>query len=234
MKYIVVNADDLGVSPGVNRGIVEAHRQGLLTSTSLMVNMPASEEGARLALGLPALSVGLHANLTDVAGQPLVDLETGGDCGRVLQQQLDRFQELMGRLPTHLDSHHNLHRSPALLPHFLELADRYGLPLREHSPVRYLSSFYGQWNGETHLEQIDVQGLIRLLETEIREGMTELSCHPGYCDPELRSSYRTEREVELRSLCDPGVREFLSAQDIRLVSFGEATGLLAGATRGEG
>jgi len=234
MKYLIVNGDDLGASPGINRGIVEAHRRGPLTSTSLIVNIPASQEAARLTRELPALSVGLHANLTDPSGRPLADLETGERCRVLLQQQLHSFQELMGRLPTHLDSHHNLHRHPRLLPYFLELAGRYGLPLREHSPVRYFSKFYGQWGGETHLEQISVQGLIRLLETEIPEGVTELSCHPGYCDPELRSTYRMEREAELRSLCHPLVQKFLAARQIRLVNFGEAMDLLAGATQEKG
>jgi len=100
MKCIVVNADDLGYSPGVNQGIVVAHQRGVLTSASLMVDMPASRDGARLTRDLPALSVGLHANLADASGQPLVSLETGEGCGEVLQQQLDRFDELMGRLPT--------------------------------------------------------------------------------------------------------------------------------------
>jgi predicted glycoside hydrolase/deacetylase ChbG (UPF0249 family) len=228
MKCIVVNGDDLGASPGVNRGIAEVHRRGPLTSASLMVNMPASQEGARLTRDLPGLSVGLHANLTDASGRALVDLETGERCRAVLQEQLLCFWELMGRPPTHLDAHHNLHRNPRLLPYFLEAADRYGLPLREHSPVRYLSGFYGQWEGETHLEQISVQGLIDLLETEISVGVTELSCHPGYCDSQLRSSYRMEREVELRTLCDLAVQAFFSSQQIRLVDFGEAMDLLAG------
>jgi predicted glycoside hydrolase/deacetylase ChbG (UPF0249 family) len=227
MKCLVVNGDDLGASPGVNRGIAEAHTQGPLTSASLMVNMPASQEGARLARDLPMLSVGLHANLTDISGRALVDLETGAQCRAFLQHQVHSFQELMDRLPTHLDSHHNLHRNPRLLPHFLELADQYGLPLREHSPVRYFSKFYGQWGGETHLEQISVEGLIHLLETEIPEGVTELSCHPGYSDSKLRSSYRMEREVELRTLCDSAVQEFLLTRQIRLVNFSEATTLLA-------
>jgi predicted glycoside hydrolase/deacetylase ChbG (UPF0249 family) len=134
----------------------------------------------------------------------------------------------MGCSPTHLDAHHNLHRNPRLLPYFLEAADRYGLPLREHSPVRYFSGFYGQWEGETHLEQISVQGLIGLVETEISPGVTELSCHPGYCDPQLRSSYRMEREVELRTLCDPAVRAFFSVRQIRLVNFPEAMDLPTG------
>jgi chitin disaccharide deacetylase len=234
MRYIVVNGDDLGASPGVNRGIAEARRRGPLTSASLMVNMSASQEGARLARNLPGLSVGLHANLTDASGRALVDLETGERCRAVLQRQLDRFQELMGRPPTHLDSHHNLHRNPRLLPYFLELADRYGLPLREHSPIGYLSSFYGQWGGQTHLEQISVHALVGLLDSETSADVIELSCHPGYWDRQLRSSYRMEREVELRTLCDPAVQAVLSARQIRLVNFVEAMNLLSGATRGEG
>ena len=103
--------------------------------------------------------MGLHVDLTS-GGQPLAGREAAQRCGAVLQGQLDRFQELVGRLPTHLDSHHNVHRDPLLLPFFLELAERHRLPLREHSPVRHVGSFYGQWNGETHLEQISVDGLI--------------------------------------------------------------------------
>jgi chitin disaccharide deacetylase len=234
MRCIIVNGDDLGLSPGVNRGIAEAHHQGVLTSASLMVERPASREGAGLANDLPALSVGLHADLTDARGQQLAGREAAHRCEAILQRQLDRFQELVGRLPTHLDSHHNVHRDPLLLPFFLELADRHRLLLRDHSPVRHLGSFYGQWNGETHLEQISVDGLIGVVATEVREGVTEIGCHPGYADPQLRSSYRREREAELRTLCDPAVREFLSARHIRLVGFVEAMKLLADVERGSG
>jgi chitin disaccharide deacetylase len=226
MQCIVVNGDDLGISPGVNQGIAEAYRRGVLTSASLMVEMPASREGADLAQDLPALGVGLHADLTDIGGQQLAGRDAGRQCGAVLRRQLDRFHELVGRLPTHLDSHHNVHRDPLVLPAFVELADRHRLPLREHSPVRHVGSFYGQWNGETHLEQISVRGLIGLLETELRDGVTEIACHPGYADPQLRSSYRREREAELRTLCDPAILEFLSARHIRLVDFVEAMDLL--------
>ena len=64
MKYLIVNGDDFGLSPGVNRGILEAHRYGVLTSASLLVDTPWSEEAARLSHTAPALSVGLHAQLS--------------------------------------------------------------------------------------------------------------------------------------------------------------------------
>ena len=136
-----------------------------------------------------------------------------------LREQFTRFCELMGRPPTHLDSHHNIHRDPQVLPYFLELAHEHGLPLREHSPVRYFSKFYGQWGGQTHLEQVSVARLIRMLETEIPEGFTELSCHPGYRDPEFSSGYSVEREAELRTLCDPAIRQAIGRQSIQLISY---------------
>ena len=234
MRCVVVNGDDLGASPGVNRGIVEAHQRGVLTSTSLMVDMPASREGADLARGLPSLGVGRHAHLSDVGGRVRAGLESSEHCRAVLWRQLERFDELVGRPPTHLDSHHNVHRDPRLLPLFLELADGLRIPLREHSPVRHVGSFYGRWSGESHVEQISVAGLIRLLETETRDGVTEIACHPGYPDPQLRSSYLAEREAEVRTLCDPAVRNFLSARHIRLVDFPEAMDLLADAASEEG
>jgi len=213
MKYLIVNADDFGAGRGINRGIVEAHRNGIVTSTSLMVNTPFSAEAAKLGGEARHLSVGLHAELpTETNGSP----ERARD---ELQKQFARFVELMGRAPTHLDSHHNTHRDPQLLPHFVEMAAEHGLPLREHSPVRYFSTFYGQWDGASHPEHISAASLARMLETEFGEGVTELSCHPGFADPDFSSGYALEREVELQTLCDPAIRRALAAHSIQLVSY---------------
>jgi len=215
VKYLIVNADDFGASRGINRGILEAHRRGILTSTSLLVNAAASGEAAELSRSAPGLSVGLHADVRS-------ELSANADSGRLrgaLDAQLARFEELLGRPATHLDSHHNVHRDLRALPDFLDLAREQGLPLREHSAVRYFSKFYGQWGGETHLEQISAESLARMLETEIAEGITELSCHPGYIDPDYSSGYSKEREAELRALCDPRIRQVLAEQSIQLVSY---------------
>ncbi len=221
MKYLIVNADDFGASRGTNRGIIDAHLRGIVTSTSLLVNTPWSEAAAALSATVPDLSIGLHLEL-ERRGE--TDLEAE------LRRQFCRFQELMGRVPTHIDSHHNVHRDPRLLPHLLHLAGENGLPIREHSPVHYCSKFYGQWGGETHLEQLSVESLVHMLETEVPDGVTELSCHPGYVDRELRSRYSAEREVELQTLCDPLVRDALVAREIRLVGFRDLPGLPARAS----
>jgi predicted glycoside hydrolase/deacetylase ChbG (UPF0249 family) len=224
MRHLIVNADDFGACSGVNRGIVKAHRRGIVTSASLMVGMPGSEEAARLARECHALSVGLHASFRDEWVEPAADLS---DSWASLDAQLIRFTELMGRRPTHLDSHHHVHTRPGLLPHFRQVAKQCGIPLRECSRVRYCSCFYGQWAGERHPEQVSAAGLIRILANEIDHGVTELACHPGCADPALVSSYAVERELELRTLCDGRVRDFLDSCGIALVSFEEVEGLPA-------
>jgi predicted glycoside hydrolase/deacetylase ChbG (UPF0249 family) len=220
MKRLIVNADDFGAGQGINRGVVEAHRDGILTSASLMVEMPGSEEAAQLAAALPRLSLGLHIVLTGEDGAPLVDFDDQGQCRAELRRQVRRFEQLSGKSPTHLDSHHNVHRDPRLLPPFLELAAEHRLPLREHSRARYFSAFYGQWDGgEVHLERIAPASLVRMLAAEVGPGVTELGCHPGYVQSDFRSSYLVERETELRTLCDPAVRRAIGELGIELIDF---------------
>jgi predicted glycoside hydrolase/deacetylase ChbG (UPF0249 family) len=230
MKYLIVNADDFGLSRGINRGILDAHRQGILTSTSLMVSAPWSEEAAGLTRTAPELSVGLHAHVVSGTGNS-ARLRT---VRSELRAQFTRFFEITGISPTHLDSHHNIHRDPELLPVFLELASEYEVPLRAYSRIRYFAEFYGQWGGQTHLEQINPANLLRILRTEIGPGVTELSCHPGYVDPDFASGYSMEREAELLTLCDPRMRRALAKEKIELVSYHELhkTGTDLGACAG--
>ena len=220
MKCLIVNGDDFGASRGINRGIVEAHEAGILTSASLLVDRAASAGAAALLRVYPGLSVGLHLELDPVAPE-----RAAAECER----QLARFLELTGEPPTHLDSHHDVHRDPRVLPHVLAQARRERVPVRGHSGARHLGKFYGQWGGRTRPEQIGVDGLLRLLDAEVGEGVTELSCHPGYIEPGFRSSYVAEREVEVRTLCDARVRQGIRDREIRLISFRDLPVLAAGA-----
>ena len=210
MKWLIVTGDDLGMSDGINRGILETHSRGVLTSASLFVNGCASEKAAVLAREWPTLSVGLHLDL-NAANHERVPVE--------LERQLARFLSLVGTAPTHVDSHHDVHHDPRVLPHVLAWAREARLPVRGHSGARHVSKFYGQWGGDTHLEQIDVEGFLHLLDAEVREGVTELTCHPGYVEPRFPSSYAAEREVELRTLCNDQVRQAILEREIRLVGF---------------
>jgi predicted glycoside hydrolase/deacetylase ChbG (UPF0249 family) len=200
----------------MNRGIIQAHREGILTSTSLMVDRPACEEAAALGHECRTLSVGIHLELDP------------NDAQRVpaeLERQFTRFMELVGSAPTHADSHHDVHYDPRVLPHVLAWCGPIGVPVRGHSRARHFSKFYGQWGGETHLEQIGVESLLRMFDAEIREGVTELNCHPGYVEPGFPSSYASEREEELRTLCDPLVHRAIVEKGIRLIGFREMSSL---------
>jgi predicted glycoside hydrolase/deacetylase ChbG (UPF0249 family) len=138
-RLLVINADDLGFAPGVNRGIMEAHRAGTLTSASMMVNTPAFAEAVDLVRSdAPRLGVGLHLNL--VAGRPLADVPSlidpatgtfhpldvlarralsglveAADVRRECDAQLGALRA-KGIEPTHLDSHRHAHAMPGILP----------------------------------------------------------------------------------------------------------------------
>jgi chitin disaccharide deacetylase len=212
MRTLIVNGDDFGASHGVNLGIVEAHRRGVLTSASLMVDPTPSAEAARLSSENPELGVGLHVVIPALNGAPVRP---------EIERQLQRFTELTGRLPTHIDTHHNVHHDDRLLPAFVEVAARHGLPLRGHCGVRHIGRFYGQWDGTTHLEGVSPRAFAHIVDTEVGEGFNELCCHPGYADEELASSYASERRAELDTLCDPAAAAALSARGIRLATFRE-------------
>lgn len=227
MKYLIVNADDFGASRGINRAIRELHDRGVVTSASLMIAMPAADDAVEIAKRAERLGVGLHVALTDEESNPLVDFGDSARCAAAIAGQIERFAAAANRLPTHLDSHQNVHRDERLSPIFTELAKRYALPLREHSPVRYFSNFYGQWDdGESHPEQISIENLLAMLDAELSDGILELSCHPGYPGDDFLSPYDRERAIEVQTLSDRRVLEYLETHGVTLINFGDLPAVL--------
>jgi predicted glycoside hydrolase/deacetylase ChbG (UPF0249 family) len=226
-KYLIFNADDFGASNGVNRGIVEAHAGGVVTSTSLTVTGHAVDEAVELSRQYPNLSIGLH---WDVLGEDERQFDTD-DLGAVREEfarQLAEFQRLMGRLPTHVDSHRHLHLERHLTPLFEELVQPLHVPLRGDGQVRFVGGFYAQWEWMvTNLEYVSVPFLQRMLTEEVQEGWTEFSCHPGYPSPDYEAVYLREREAELRTLTDPAIAATLTALGVRLVSYSDWAALAA-------
>lgn len=156
MPQLIVNADDFGLTSFVNQAIIQAHHQGIVTSTTVMINMPHAPSGLELAQQeTPNLALGLHLNLTN--GSPICDvqhipslLDDNGQFYRIeqlakvalqfdadelyqeLAAQLEQFIELTGKLPTHMDAHYHIAlMHPAALEATLALADEHQLPLRE-------------------------------------------------------------------------------------------------------
>lgn len=219
---LIVNADDFGASEGINGGIVEAHTAGIVTSTSLMVNGAAAAEAARLAREHRELSVGLHWDLDGEQANLELDVDDPVAVRAELHRQLELFHELVGQPPTHVDSHHHIHRRPEIRAVAQELAAPLGVPLREDGKVTYIGGFYAQWEWQvTDLYHVSPEFLIWILRNEVGEGWTEIGCHPGYVSADFTSVYLTEREVELATLKDPTVREEIRGLGIRLASYRE-------------
>ena len=221
LRHLIFNADDLGASEGVNRGIIEAHVQGVVTSASLMTTGRAAAEAAAIARDHPELSVGLH---WDVWGEDEREFNLSDQAAvrDELRRQLDDFVSLIDRPPTHLDSHKHVHREESVMAVFAEVAAELGVPVRGDGQVDYIGGFYAQWEWKvTELEYVSVEFLQRILTTEVVSEWTEIGCHPGYRSPGFSSSYLEEREAEIRTLTDPRVRASTDDLGLRLVSFAE-------------
>jgi predicted glycoside hydrolase/deacetylase ChbG (UPF0249 family) len=252
--YLIVNADDFNLTGGVTRGILEAHLQGIVTSTTVMVNLPGLEQGRSLARQAPRLGVGLHLNLT--FGPPvlparevpsLVDdsswfihdktrFEAAGEPAEIraeLSAQARRFQAVFGRRPSHLDSHHHIHRHPRVFEVALALAGDLGVGLRAIFPEmvtrirgRGLST-PDRMVGDIGLAAYWSSARLVALVPEIPPGVPELMCHPGHADGALVvSSYSGQREEELRALCDPTLKAALRTAGVALISYDDLASAL--------
>lgn len=238
MKTLIINADDLGYDPAVTRGIVESMREGVVTSSTYMVNTPYSKEAAELARGL---SLGLHLNLARHAplsrGFPQSLLADGALVeARIaelpadvvadeVRAQLDALQSLTGRAATHIDVHKHLHLHPAVLEGLATVAKERALPVRSinaqmraalvSADVRTNPHFIGDAGGAAYWTMAQLEQQLRALP----DGVTELMCHPGYRPEKTKSGYAEQREVELATFLDPRARALIAELGITLADF---------------
>ena len=219
---VIFNADDFGASRGINRGIVEAHTEGVVTSTSCMVTGAAIAEAAAMSRDHPGLAIGLHWDVLGEDDEPDYDL---GDVAAVkdeFRRQLGEFERLFRRLPTHVDSHRHAHLKEHLLPVFKEMVAPLGVPLRGDGRVKFTGGFYAQWEWKvTDLAHVSVAALTGILTNEMAPGWNEVSCHPGYPSPDLTSIYLAERAAELKTLTDPAIKSCLAELGYRVASYAD-------------
>ena len=197
MKNLIINADDLGWTDGVNRGIVEAFHHGIVTSTSLLANGAAFASGVEAARSAPGLGVGVHLNLSD--GPPVADPEAvtsllndnaefaGGPQslllrrarrGLLLAEVEDEWDAQIQKIidagitPTHLDGHKHVHMLPGLFEIAVRLAKRHGIgairvSLETSSLRAALSSGSKQHAGVLMKQGVQARGL-KLLALDVR------------------------------------------------------------------
>lgn len=249
MEYLlIVNADDFGLSKGQNYGIVEACRHGVVTSTTAMVNGEAIEHAAALSRDLPDLGVGMHFVLT--LGMPLTAMpgltrdgllgkwiwemaEQGTlplkEIARELDCQFNRFVDLFGREPTHIDSHHHVHMIPAIFPLVAEFARRKGVALRVDRQVDmpgetggdlppttdgFSSAFYG--------DEISEALFLSVLDRSVQQGerSLEVMAHPAFIDNTIRkSAYCWPRLAEMEVLTSTSLKYAIAERGYRLGTF---------------
>jgi chitin disaccharide deacetylase len=220
MRNVIVNADDFGLCRGVNYGIVDSHRFGIVNSTTMLVNMPGTLHAVELAKVYPELQVGIHLTLT--CGRPVSGgvpslLDERGYFrynSRIFEEkeidvdeveleweaQVDKF--LSFGLPlSHIDSHHHVHSFRPLIPVVKRLSERFGVPVRNvfDGDVEGMNVLTDRFTMDFYGEGVSVEGLKGILECRSEEETLEIMCHPAYVDSYLKmnSSYCEQRLWEL-------------------------------------
>ena len=282
MKFLIVNADDLGLCEGVTTGIIEAHRQGVVTSASLMPTGRGFQSAVEQARALGTLDLGVH--LTLVGERPrlpplripsLVDADGRFPRGygkflrlflggRIRLSEIEReFRAqvetclLAGVKPSHLDTHQHLHVLPGIGRIVRRIARCYAIPgirIPRETARGWHAKSLGRWVQCAVLFGLAAAAAARARSQKFRicddvlgvavsgrlgeevllellgyvgEGVTELICHPGRADSQVRSEYGWwgyEWEREREALVSSRVRDRLAALGVSLTTYSQWTG----------
>ncbi|WP_243675463.1 carbohydrate deacetylase [Clostridioides difficile] len=199
MTKIIINADDFGYCEAVNYGIISAHNNGIVRSTSMMANMPGVEHGVGLLKENKTLNCGVHMTLS--CGRPLLSnlktiVDKDGffirritdeiiekmDCDEIYRElcaQIDRVKGL-GIDISHLDSHHHIHTLVSLKPVIEKIVTKYNLPIRggfeynlEYSKVvPLIDSFYK--------ENVSEEYFIKNIDEIMKYDVVDIMSHPAF------------------------------------------------------
>lgn len=199
MTKIIINADDFGYCEAVNYGIISAHNNGIVRSTSMMANMPGVEHGVGLLKENKTLNCGVHMTLS--CGRPLLSnlktiVDKDGffirritdeiiekmDCDEIYRElcaQIDRVKGL-GIDISHLDSHHHIHTLVSLKPVVEKIVTKYNLPIRggfeynlEYSKVvPLIDSFYK--------ENVSEEYFIKNIDEIMKYDVVDIMSHPAF------------------------------------------------------
>jgi predicted glycoside hydrolase/deacetylase ChbG (UPF0249 family) len=242
---LIINADDFGLTNGVTYGIYDAIKNGVVTSTTMLVNTPGSELAGKLVKDDDELNVGLHLNLS--LGKPLTACESLVDENgnfikpkklksdeqydekeiyRELEAQYIKFVSLTGKKPTHADSHLYSHQIfPKVRRQAKNLSDEVGIPLRQCNTKYYKEVYFEGRFKQKNEESMEVmkEKLKKLIIENCKRDYVELMVHPGYIDMELLeiSSYNFHRVVEGAVLKSPEIKKYIEKNMVELISFTE-------------
>lgn len=206
-KYIIINADDYGLSPLFNKGILELAQKNIISSISVMIKRKYAN--TKELKNLKNISLGLHLELQEK------------DTQKEIESQLKKFKTKLGQLPSHLDGHKHLHLTKHNLPLVIKIAKKYKLPVRSHLDKDHMilkksgiktPDIFISWHPKRR------EKLFKKL-AEIKQKKAELVCHPGYCDKKLKLSYNKQREEELQTLKSRRFKKILN--NFKLINYNE-------------
>lgn len=242
IKRLIMNADDFGIAEGVSIGIIQAHVDGILTSTTTMMNMPFAKFALDLAKEYPSLGVGIHFVLT--VGRPLVEgaksyTDENGNFIRPSaykdhqptnidteelyiewKAQMEKFIAIAGKKPTHIDSHHHVHLLPDLQEVAIRLAKEYDVPMRQREQI--IDHYeYVRCNDQMYDDLITYEFVTN--QFAVDDEILEFMCHPAYVDQRLydMTSYCLPRMKELVLLRSQEMKDFIKQHNIQLISYAD-------------
>jgi predicted glycoside hydrolase/deacetylase ChbG (UPF0249 family) len=246
MRRLIINADDFALTDGVCQGILQAMEHGLVTATTAMTRPPGA--AARITAHAAALRgrLGIHFQLTGghapcLPPDEIPSLVTAGgvfakkrmDIGQAAPDEIRRewraqldFFRACGATPSHMDTHHHVHKRPDVFPVYLEFARELRIPARATSAAMaaelraagaicadaFITDFFGEdLSVERFLDLVDA-AFAPLPDTAV----AELMCHPGRNDPELAaiSTYNQARQREIAVLTSPKARQGLADRGV--------------------
>lgn len=250
-RILIVNADDCNLTAGVTKAILDCHDRGTLTSTTFLINLPLEAWTLQALRKRKALGIGLHLNVT--LGRPVSKLKgvksllgkegffrnvheqravppDQGDLAREYQNQIDLFKRCFGRMPTHLDTHHQVHDHPVFFQVLIKIARRNRLPIRRSclmlrkeffsacTRIRTTDFFFGNLSPQGYWKEV----ALRTVLANLPDGVSEIMCHPGRNDSDLRriSSFTSGRQEEYRLFRSAAVKDDIKRHPIRLSHFG--------------
>lgn len=214
-RFLIVNADDFNLTRGVSRGIIKACRDGIVTSTTVLVNLPLASEDVRTLKKISKISAGLHINLSfgkpvrasrglgkllDPEGLFRKDFTDWNRLSRAsleteMDAQIRRFRKIFGKDPSHLDSHHHIHSDSHVFKLVLKLSRKYRIPFRlvpalsenQRSALKRKGIFLADYfYGDMNPKKYWRKAAFIGFLKNLPRGITEIMTHPGYVGAGLK------------------------------------------------
>jgi predicted glycoside hydrolase/deacetylase ChbG (UPF0249 family) len=242
-RFLIINADDLGISPEVNHGIFAAYEQGLITDSSLLPKGPYSQEAINVINENSDFHIGIHIDLDSLLGwqSPGKEKFTRLELHRMMNnsnfvqkvkqemhEQIEAFLDA-GLIPSHVDTHHHVHGFPQIFEPLLEAMDRYGIRALRFSNKGYslmgrediiVTAETAQWMEHTLREKgilhpdLLIDPLFPFSLHELPAGVAELMVHPS-----MGGDLWRQRDLEM--LMNPLFMKTVRDEGIQLISFSE-------------